>query len=64
MRLITLTLKSNGEKVYVNPTHIMIVSKCFDSGEATVEFSNGDSYIKVLESAESVAKMVEGEQNG
>lgn len=64
MRLITLTLKSNGEKVYVNPTHIMIISDYFSDGETTVEFSNGDSYIRVLESAESIAKMVEGEQNG
>ena len=65
MRLIVLTLKRDGSKVYVNPAHIMIVSECFDDKAVTiVEFANGDSYVKVLESAESIARMVEGEQNG
>lgn len=65
MRLITLTSKRDGSKLYINPSHIMIISECFGDEAATiVEFANGDSYVKVLESAESIAKMVEGEQNG
>lgn len=64
MRLITLTLKS-GRKVYINPAHIVTISECFDGEETIVAFIGGDNaYIKVLESAESVTKMVEGEQNG
>ena len=62
MKLITLTLK-NGTKVYVNPAHIAIISQCFDDeGGAIVDFIGGDNtYIKVLESAETVAKRVEEE---
>ena len=59
MRLIVLTSQRDGSKVYVNPAHIVTISECF-GGEATiVAFIGGDyAYIKVLESAESIAKMV------
>lgn len=65
MRLIVLTSAREGSKVYVNPTQITTISECF-GGEATIVAFVGDdnSYLKVLESAEYIAKMVEGEQNG
>ena len=62
MKLITLTLKGNGDKVYANPARINFIYQMDDG--CVVGFDGLGNYIKVLESAESVAKMVEGEQNG
>ena len=62
MRLIVLTSQRDGSKVYVNPAHIVTISECLGNEETIVAFAGGDNeYIKVLESAESIARMVEGE---
>lgn len=62
MRLITLTLKE-GVKVYVNPEYIIAVCER-GFGTTSVDIIGELSSLEVLEGAESIAKMVEGEQNG
>ena len=63
MRVIIVSRKSDGAKVYVNPENICAVYPRFDNKEITViQFSgNDENYLEVIESADSVACMMEGE---
>lgn len=63
MKMITVTRMVDGEKVYVNPENICAVYPRFDNKEITViQFpGNDENYLEVIESVDSVARMMEGE---
>lgn len=63
MRLIIVSRKIDGEKVYVNPENICAVYPRFDNKEITIiQFpGNDENYLEVIESVDSVASMMEGE---
>lgn len=63
MRMIIVSRKIDGAKVYVNPENICAVYQRYDNKEITIiQFSGSDeNYLEVIESADSVACMMEGE---
>ena len=63
MRLIIVSRKTDVAKVYVNPENICAVYPRFDNKEITIiQFpGNDENYLEVIESADSVASMMEGE---
>ena len=63
MRMIIVSRMSDGAKVYVNPENVCAVYPRFDNKEITIiQFSGNDNnYLEVIESADSVACMMEGE---
>lgn len=63
MRLIVVTRHADGKKIYVNPEQVCAVYPYFKREDITViQFSGTDeNYLEVLESADSVACMMEEE---
>lgn len=61
--LIELKLKKNGKKVFVNPSKISCIFQ-MDGEDGCVIVYDFGSCVEVVEDADTVAKMVEGEQNG
>ena len=63
MRLIVVTRYVDGKTIYVNPEQVCAVYPYFKHEDQTViQFSGSDeNYLVVLESADSVACMMEGE---
>ena len=62
MRLIIVSRRADGAKVYVNPENICAVYPRFDNKEITIiQFENDGNYLEVIESVDSVASMMEGE---
>jgi len=63
MRLIIVSRKIDGAKVYVNPENICAVYPCRNNKERTIiQFPGSDeNYLEVIESVDSVAGMMEGE---
>ena len=61
MRLIIVSRKIDGVKVYVNPENICAVYPRWDNKETTIiQFpGNDENYLEVIESADSVASMME-----
>ena len=63
MRLIIVSRKIDGAKVYVNPENICAVYPHWKNKEITIiQFSGSDeNFLEVIESVDSVASMMEGE---
>ena len=63
MNVIIVSRKIDGAKVYVNPENICAVYQRYDNKEITIiQFTGSDeNYLEVIESADSVAGMMEGE---
>ena len=63
MRMIIVSRKIDGAKVHVNPENICAVYQRYDNKEITIiQFSGSDeNYLEVIESADSVAGMMEEE---
>lgn len=63
MRLIVVTRHADGKKIYVNPEQVCAVCPCYKKEDKTViQLSGSDeNYLTVIESADSVACMMEGE---
>lgn len=58
MKLIVVTC--NGKKAYINPSKVCAVYPSYQNSEITiVDFGMPDSYLSVLESADTVAQMIE-----
>ncbi len=64
MRLIIVSRNIDGAKVYVNPENICAVYPRCDNKELTIiQFpGNDENYLEVIESADSVASMMEDER--
>ena len=60
MRLINVTRKSDGARMYVNPENICAVySLCNDEDTTVIQFpGSDDNYLEVKESADTVARMM------
>lgn len=63
MRMIIVSRKSDGAKVYINPENICAVYPRFDNKEITIiQFTgNDENYLEVIESVDSVVCMMGGE---
>ena len=63
MRLIIVSRKIDGAKVYVNPENICAVYPRWNNKEITIiQFPGSDeNYLEVIESVDSVASMMGGE---
>ena len=60
MRLITLTRKSDGAKMYVNPEQICAVYPYYKKDSTVIQFvGDNDNFIKVLESVDSIATILQ-----
>lgn len=61
MRLIVVTRHADGKKIYVNPEQVCAVYPYYKQQDKTViQFSGSDeNYLEVIESADSVACMME-----
>lgn len=60
MIFITLTRKTDGKKIFVNPKNIFAIYPYFEHEDATVVQSIGDenNYVTVAESVESIENML------
>ncbi len=60
MIFITLTRKTDGKKIFVNPKNIFAVYPYFEDEDTTVIQSIGDenNYVTVAESVESIENML------
>ncbi len=60
MRMIIVSRKSDGAKVYINPENICAVYPRFDNKEITIiQFTgNDENYLEVIESVDSVVCMM------
>ena len=68
MRLITLTRKIDGAKIYVNPEQICAVFPYYKKDTTVIQFAGDENYVEVLESVDSIATVLqiqacEGEQD-
>lgn len=63
MRVIIVSRRVDGAKIYVNPENICAVYPHFGNEEVTViQFPGSEeNYLEVIESTDSVASMMEGE---
>jgi hypothetical protein len=62
MRLITVTRKIDGKKMYVTTINICAIYPRYDNDVTCIQFAGAEeNYLEVMESVDTVAKMVEGE---
>lgn len=63
MKVIIVSRRSDGAKVYINPENICAVYPRFDNKEITIiQFTgNDENYLEVIESVDSVVCMMGGE---
>lgn len=60
MRLITLTRKSDGTKMYVNPENVCAVYQYYKKESTVIQFAGAEeNFLEVLESVDSVAELLE-----
>ena len=60
MRLIIVTRVIDGAKMYVNPENVCAVYQYYKKDTTIIQFVGAEeNYLKVLESADSVANMME-----
>ena len=60
MRLITLTRKIDGAKVYVNPEKICAVYPYYKKDSTVIQLAgDNDNFIEVLESVDSIATVLQ-----
>lgn len=62
MRLITVTKRSNGSKICINPEHIVAIYSYYNEPDATIiDVDSGNSnYYVVTESVNTVEKLILG----
>lgn len=62
MKFIILTRLEDGKRIYVNPNNICTFCKTYYADDGTIVSFVGDEncYIKVSESPEAIAKLIEG----
>ena len=59
MRLITLTRKIDGAKMYVNPEQICAIYPYYKKDSTVIQLAGDiDSYIEVVESPDSIAAVM------
>ena len=60
MRLIIVTREIDGVKMYVNPEKVCAVYQHYKKDSTVIQFAGAEeNYLEVLESADSVANMME-----
>ena len=67
MRLIPLTLKESGERIYINPSQVCAFYKSAikeDDGATVVQFPSIIGSPIVLESVETIASMMRRSEDG
>lgn len=63
MRFIVMTGYPDGGKIYVNPEKICSISSLCESDATIIQFEGDErSYIMVLESPETIVKIIEGDR--
>lgn len=60
MRLIIVTRKIDGAKIYVNPEQICAVYPYYKKDSTVIQFAGAEeNYLEVLENVDSIANMIE-----
>lgn len=60
MRLIIVTRAIDGAKMYINPENVCAVYPFYKRDTTVIQFAGAEeNYLEVLESAESIANMME-----
>ena len=60
MRLIIVTRKIDGAKIYVNPEQVCAVYPYYKKDSTVIQFAGAEeNYLEVLESVDSIANMIE-----
>ena len=60
MRLIIVTRAIDGVKIYVNPEKVCAVYPYYKRDSTVIQFAGAEeNYLEVLESADSIANMME-----
>ena len=60
MRLIIVTRKIDGAKIYVNPEQFCAVYPYYKKDSTVIQFAGAEeNYLEVLENVDSIANMIE-----
>lgn len=63
MRFIILTRVSDGQDIYVNPSQVVSITRCYGKA-TTMVYLVGETYHEVLESPETVVRLCQAEDKG